>query len=206
MQPDDSYWHEFYKSGRAPTFSSQFAVFVQSWIQGQRARIYEFGAGNGRDAGFFHGLGHIVHASDQVASAELQELAASSQRFFLEEGDVIGTSALATPENSDEVQTTIVYSRFFQHAIPQEVEDEMLVNLRSTLPVGALCFFEFRIDEDEALPKTFDGHYRRYQPAASFIERASATGMELRYSVTGSGFANYRSEDPIVGRFVFEQV
>ncbi len=82
----------------------------------------------------------------------------------------------------------------------------MIANLRASLPVGALCFFEFRIDEDEALPKTFDGHYRRYQPADSFIERVTAAGMELRYSVTGSGFANYRSEDPIVGRFVFEQV
>ncbi len=117
MQPDDSYWHEFYKSGRAPTFSSQFAVFVQSWIQGQRARIYEFGAGNGRDAGFFHGLGHIVHASDQVASEQLIELSASP-RFSLEEGDVTETSAIVAPSGAEEVQATIVYSRFFQHAIP----------------------------------------------------------------------------------------
>ena len=205
MQPDDAYWQDFYKSGRAPKFSSQFAVFVQSWIQGQRARIYEFGAGNGRDAGFFHGLGHIVHASDQVASAGLAELA-TSDRFILEEGDVIETSAIQVPSSDETLDLVLVYSRFFQHAIPEEVEDKMLANLAASLPTGALCFYEFRIDEDAALPKTFDNHYRRYQPASSFINRVTATGMELRYSVTGSGFANYRAEDPIVGRFVFEQM
>jgi len=205
VQPDDAYWHDFYKSGRAPKFSSQFAVFVQSWIQGKRARVYEFGAGNGRDASFFHDLGHVVHATDQVASEGLVELA-KSDRFFLNEGDITETSAVQVPSTNDELDLTVVYSRFFQHAIPEEVEDKMLANLAATLPAGSLCFFEFRIDEDEALPKTFDNHYRRYQPAASFIDRVAATGMELRYSVTGSGFANYRSEDPIVGRFVFEQV
>ena len=95
MQPDDAYWHDFYKSGRAPKFSSQFAVFVQSWIQGRRARIYEFGAGNGRDASFFHDLGHVVHASDQVASEGLVELA-KSDRFFLDEGDIVETCLLYT--------------------------------------------------------------------------------------------------------------
>ncbi len=206
MQPEEAYWREFYKSGSAPKFSSQFAVFVQSWMQGQRARIYEFGAGNGRDASFFHDLGHIVHASDQVVSERLKELAANSQRLFLEEGDVVDTSVLNVPAGLDEVGLIVAYSRFFQHAIPQEVEDKMLANLRATLPVGALCFFEFRVDEDEDLPKTFGGHYRRYQSPTSFVDRVTATGMELRYSVVGRGFANYRVEDPIVGRFVFEQV
>lgn len=146
-----------------------------------------------------------MHASDQVASEGLVELA-KSDRFFLDEGDIVETSAIQPPAASDALDLTVVYSRFFQHAIPEEVEDKMLANLAATLPAGSLCFFEFRIDEDEALPKTFDNHYRRYQPAASFIDRVSVTGMELRYSVTGTGFANYRAEDPIVGRFVFEQV
>jgi len=206
MQPDDSYWHDFYESGRAPTFSSQFAVFAQSWIQGQRALIYEFGAGNGRDAGFFHEMGHVVQASDQVLGTQLKDLATASPRLSLIEGDVTVTSALEISSNPANPELVVVYSRFFQHAIPEDVEDKMLANLRASLPPGALCFFEFRIDEDEALPKTFDDHYRRYQSPQSFIDRASATGMKLRYSVTGSGFANYRVEDPIVGRFVFEQV
>lgn len=203
MEPDESYWQEFYESGRAPSFSSQFAVFVQSWMQGQRARIYEFGAGNGRDARFFHDLGHIVYASDQVASAELTELA-EKPRFYLIEGDVADTSTIERV-GADDVQQTVVYSRFFQHAIPEDVEDKMIANLRASLPPGALCFFEFRIDKDAELPKTFDGHYRRYQSAERFTERVLDAGLVLRYSVTGQGYANYRSEDPIVGRFVFEQ-
>lgn len=205
MEPDEEYWREFYSAGKAPTFSSQFAVFVQSWFQGERVQVFEFGCGNGRDAFFFHDLGHVVHASDQVVGDKLVQLADDSQRFSTAAGDVVKTSAIDPAMLSDQVDRTIVYSRFFQHAIPEDIEDSMLANLAATLPSGSLCFFEFRVAEDEALPKTFDGHYRRYQPADSFVSRVKGTGMELRYEVTGTGFANYRNEDPVVGRFVFEQ-
>jgi len=203
VSEDLDYWREFYGSAGAPAFPSQFAIFVQSWMLGKRLNIVEFGCGNGRDATFFHANGHSVTVTDQVVSPPLVVLAASSDRFSSFEGDVTQTSASVWDgfEHSAD-EPTVVYSRFFQHSISDEIEDQMLQNLGTHMPAGGAAFFEFRLDQDKDRHKAIGGHYRRFQSSADFQAKLATAGLRVDMAVEGEGYARYGSEDPWVGRFV----
>lgn len=203
VSDDLEYWRGFYGSAGAPAFPSQFAIFVQSWMLGQRMNIVEFGCGNGRDAKFFHANGHSVTVTDQVVGEPLLELAASSDRFASVEGDVAKTSASVWDGfESSASEPTVVYSRFFQHSISDDIETEMLRNLGARMPAGATAFFEFRLDQDRDRHKEIGGHYRRFQSAADFETKLQNAGLRCEMTVEGEGYARYGSEDPWVGRFV----
>lgn len=199
------YWKSFYESAQAPAFPSQFAVFLQSWFVRQPAHIFEFGSGNGRDARFLHAQGHRVTATDQVINPVLVELAETSDRFDYLEGDVQETSSeiFQRYDPTTEAQP-VVFSRFFQHSIPDAVEKVMANNLADNIPAGTMLFFEFRLDQDRELTKEFgSGHFRRYQTANQFTDLMTGLGFTSVFQTEGTGYANYAAEDPYIGRFVF---
>lgn len=204
---DKAYWQDFYAKAVAPIFPSQFAVFVQSWLLGQDINMVEFGCGNGRDSQFFHGQGHSVTVTDQHVSDELQTLAGRSERFNFVEGDVTETSAevFSTLAQSKPDAQQVIYSRFFQHSIPEAVEKQMLVNIAEHMDPGALLFFEFRLEQDTDIDKIFKAHFRRFPSSDLFVNTVDGFGLKCIYRAEGTGFANYKEEDPYVGRFVFKR-
>ncbi len=111
------HWQSFYQASETPTFPSQFSVFVQSWLVESTETIIEVGCGNGRDAIFLSRAGHHMLVSDQVVGVGLRELANASSSFDYVEGDVVAAVG-SMGEFVDLSKPVIVYSRFFQHAIP----------------------------------------------------------------------------------------
>lgn len=206
VDPDDkAYWQAFYAKSVAPVFPSQFAVFANSWTLGQEINIVEFGCGNGRDSQFFHNQGHNVTVTDQHVSDELQTLASRSDRFNFVEGDVTETSAQIFSTQPSNGAQQVIYSRFFQHSIPEAVEKQMLVNISENMDPGALLFFEFRLEQDTDIDKIFKAHFRRFPSSDLFVNTLDGFGLNCVYRCEGTGFANYKEEDPYVGRFVFQQ-
>lgn len=201
MKNNLDYWRDVYFTDAVPVYPSQFAVFVQSWLAGNLCNIIEVGCGNGRDSLFFGSMGHKVVATDQCINDNLKELELNSQVSFIEKD--ITESAAELVDNLDPTLDTVVYSRFFQHAINEKAEESMLSRLQECLPEKAILFFEFRLFEDRDSPKVFGvEHYRRFQTDEEFKSRLRRHGFVCEYAHKGRGFARYGAEDPVVGRFV----
>lgn len=199
MLSNIQHWTDFYSKPATPLFPSQFAVFVHSWLMGKKQKVVEIGCGNGRDSQFFHSNGHEIVATDQVICENLQAYASQQAGFSVAEGDVV-QCVESILEKGEEA---LIYSRFFQHAIPSETEDSLLENLSNLLGTGSMMFFEFRLSSDENRPKVFGvEHYRRFQSSEQFAEKLQKHGFSCEYQVEGEGYARYGDEDPYVGRFV----
>ena len=202
MLANVDYWQSVYASSAVPTHPSQFAVFVQSWLHSSDATIIEVGCGNGRDSRFFHGLGHNVIVTDQVICDELNEYSNGNDRFSAVESNIEDAAELLK-ELVDFKKPVVLYSRFFQHAIPEEVQQAQLASFSKVLNRDSILFFEFRLDGDKDMPKEFGTtHYRRFQSSEQFIETLRENDFACGYSCEGQGYARYKSEDPQVGRFV----
>jgi len=206
MKSNLQYWQGIYTSSEVPTYPSQFAVFVQSWLGSEQCNLLELGCGNGRDSIFLSNAGHNVVVTDQCIGTELQEICNASENMNFIEDDVV--NAVNQLESYiDLSQRTVVYSRFFQHAIDGKKENEVMTRLGKKLPEDSILFFEFRLAEDENQFKVFGtDHYRRFQSENDFENLLHETDFTCEYQCKGQGYARYGNEDPIVGRFVAKPV
>lgn len=202
MQENLDYWQSVYAASKVPTFPSQFAIFVQSWLSRTDCRILEFGCGNGRDALFFHKMGHKVVALDQVIGSELETHSAENSGFSAIQSS-IDSAVESVSDYVDFDKPLALYSRFFQHAIPERDQLIMLQSLSNVLHQDSILFFEFRLADDKEKPKEFGTtHFRRYQSSEKFISLLGETNFDCVFTCEGEGFARYKDEEPYVGRFV----
>lgn len=201
------YWNGYYSSHRpaARPLPSQFATFVAGELEGPH-RVVEFGCGTGRDALFFAEYGHEVVGVDASAAAvdaciELAGRLGSPARFVragIEEDGLperLGSSALPT----------LVYARFFLHAITEDEEGRLLDLAAELTGPGGVLAVEYRTVRDADLAKVTDAHFRRYAVPAEVEGRASQRGFAATYTVEGFGYAKYRHDDAYVARTLFRK-
>jgi len=200
-----TYWDDYYAARaevRRP-LPSQFATFVANELT-EPSRIVEFGSGTARDAVFFALYGHDVvgvDASEQAvkASQALADALGLSARFL--------AANIDDPDLADRIgsnsRPTLVYARFFVHAITEDEEEGFLnVASRVTGP-GDMLAVEYRTVRDLSGAKVTEQHYRRFVTPARFDARALANGFDAVYNVEGFGFAKYKQDDAYVARALF---
>lgn len=202
------YWERYYSDSAQSLrpVPSQFAAFVAGELREPR-RIVDFGSGNGRDALFFASYGHQVTAIDGSASA-----IASGRHLadaFGEKVDFI-LSPITAPRLADLVaeasDKTLVYARFFLHAITAEEEQAFLSCAADLTKPGDLMAVEYRTIRDLRGIKETSAHYRRFMSPAEFQYAAIRHGFRVTYAVEGYGFAKYKNDDAYVARNVLERV
>lgn len=202
------YWNGYYSSHKPAKrpLPSQFATFVAGELEGPH-RVVELGCGNGRDALFFAQYDHEVVGVDASAAAveactELAGRLGSGATFVQasidEEGlaDRLGTSSLPT----------VVYARFFLHAITEEEEGRLLDLAAALTEAGGILAVEYRTERDASLAKVTDAHFRRYAVPAEVEERAKQRGFDPTYEVEGFGYAKYRHDNAYVARALFRKI
>lgn len=208
------YWNEYYRgkqsSVTAPAVPSQFAAFALSALEGVE-HIVELGCGNGRDSLFFARQGINVTGVDasDTAIAACTEQAVRGEypaRFLtaaLGKSDIIG---LVWPAGlPTDLRGTLLYARFFLHAVPEEAEDEFFSMAKTISEYGAAVAVEFRTDRDERQEKVTPTHYRRFINPLAFHTKAIAAGLKADYFAEGTGFAKYRNDDAHVARFIMRK-
>lgn len=200
-----AYWEAFYKRTAQTQLAvpSQFAVFVQGELP-KRAFLVDLGCGSGRDALFFSSRGNSVVGVDGADAAvdSCKSLAESAHldAQFLQ--SFIGDKTLADKLKGfrKDGEKTVVYARFFLHAITEESELQFLRTAASLCSGGGLLAVEFRTIRDQALSKVTPDHYRRFIEPAQFLARAYIEGFRSEYLVEGFGFAKYNQDDAYVVR------
>ncbi len=96
----------------------------------------------------------------------------------------------------------LFYLRFFLHAIPEEVQADLLKAIDAHARPGDLFAAEFRTDKDEATTKVHSKHYRRFQNAAEFGAARRGYGFTVVHEEEGTGLSPYKGEDPVLYRVV----
>lgn len=204
----DAYWERFYATGSslARPVPSQFAAFVAGELR-EPYRVVEFGSGTGRDALFFASYGHQVTAVDGSSTAirrgrAVTEALGEKVEFIDSPIDAPGLAELV-PESGHK---TLVYARFFLHAITDAEEQAFLSCAAELTRPGDLMAVEYRTVRDSRGQKETDEHFRRFMRPAEFQYAAMRHGFRVTYAVEGYGFAKYRSDDAYVARTLLERV
>jgi SAM-dependent methyltransferase len=197
-----AYWDEFYRR-QQPTLRrvpSQFATFVAGELDSRHC-VVEFGCGNGRDALFFAEHGHDVIGIDgsprAIAHCQAAAEAVGTPAVFVE-GSVSDPDLPSRLPNRR--APSIVYARFFLHAITSAEEQAFLACAAGVTRPGDLMAVEYRTVRDQGQVKVTDAHFRRFLSPHQFHLDAAEYGFHVTYSVEGFGYAKYREEDAYVAR------
>ena len=198
----EEYWNEFYASTRARQrpLPSQFAAFVAGELTGP-ARIVEFGCGAGRDTIFSASHGHDVTGVDG-SKAAVESCAALADELG-EKAEFLAAT-IDDPDLASRIRVepgnTVVYARFFVHAITDE-EELAFLRLAAGLPSpGARLAVESRTVRAASGARVTGTPYRRFVDPTAFNANAVLQGFEVQYAVEGFGFAKYRQDDAYVAR------
>ena len=208
-----AYWKEFYRQ-RHSLVPSQFCALVAAELAAD-STVVEWGSGNGRDSLFFAAQGHRTVALDLSAEAvKISEresrLRGLSDRAVFLQGDMSSRAdveEVVHVARKDNDNTLVFYSRFVLHSMDESEEDSFLAALADCMVAGERVFFEFRSKGDASRYKHYPDHYRRYIDTDIFqVKLNDNLGLSVEYSVTGSGMAKYRQEDPLVSRVFASKV
>lgn len=209
---DNNYWNEYYRSYQdLPEISkpSNFAIFCSQKLdllfKDKRAKILEFGCGNGRDAEHFS-LNHEVHACDlsEVSIKELQKKSNTKVNYFAAD-----FSKIKTQEKYD-----VIYSRFTLHSVDDEAELNTINAAYSILNEEGIFLIETRSNYDELCgcgekisdyEWIYDGHYRRFNVLENFILRLKSAGFIPKYVIQSNDLAPFGDRNPVVIRVILKK-
>ncbi len=209
-----TYWRDFYKQ-RHSLVPSQFCALVAVEIDA-RATVVDLGSGNGRDSLFFASQGHMTIAMDlsvdavKIADREAGLRGLGDRVSFLQgdlssNADIDSVVQIARAKSSRDILA--FYSRFVLHSLDDTEENRFLLALSAVMKQNECVFLEFRAKEDSVRQKHFPNHFRRYIDSTVFQRKLEdAWGFSLQYSVTGTGMAKYKEEDPVVTRIFARKV
>jgi SAM-dependent methyltransferase len=202
------YWANFYSRNRY-TSGSTFFEFVNA-LPELPQNVLDIGCGDGRDSCAFGAAGRTVLGVDQSpvgiehASAHAAEVGLSDKVAFrtcdVADTDDVGRAMEQFEEKS--AGPVAFYMRFFLHAIPEQVQADLMKAIETHARPGDWLVAEFRTDKDEANAKVHTKHYRRFQNAEAFRDSLHAHGFEVTHFEEGTGLSPYKGEDPVLCRVV----
>jgi ubiquinone/menaquinone biosynthesis C-methylase UbiE len=201
---NENYWDDFYKNFLVNK-ESPFARFVYKKIQTKkRNKLLDVGCGNGRDTFFFLKKGFDAKGIDISKTAIRNNKKSLKKNFYLK--NICSKSFFLKEKFS------IIYARFFLHAINSKKEIFFLKNIKKISHKKAIVFLEFRTIKDPLIKKgiklskyeRFHTHYRRFINPKEFISKISDEGFKVLNISLSYNYANFKLERPHICRLVMK--
>ncbi|MGZ7445991.1 class I SAM-dependent methyltransferase [Paenibacillus sp. TH7-28] len=205
QQDNKSYWNEFYKQCSI-TQNSTFFEFVLPSVTPYPI-VVDIGCGSGQDSRAFAENGkqvYAIDASEEAIQLNKDKNSHSNLEFKnIDISDQHNFQQCINHINLNRGQSNLlIYSRFFLHAISEDIENILLRVLHENLSSNDLIALEFRTLEDSNLDKTYNNHYRRYIDTDLFNEKIkSYASFSLEYFHKSRGLSIYKNEDPYLARY-----
>lgn len=206
-QDTQEYWDKYYQESKIGGIPSQFATFILNEYH-TRDRFIDLGCGSGRDSFFFAAHGKKVLAADgsQIAIQSCQEKAKASglKDISFEQLDFSSNDSCDqfAKRHGNDWAESIIYARFFLHAIDEGEERRFLELSKALLSKSGRLCVEFRTDRDELQRKVTASHYRRFINPIDFIKTLHVHSLKVDYFCEGFGMAKYQKDDAHVARFI----
>ncbi len=201
------HWDNFYRILDSPGLDqpSSFAQFCLSHIAAedyQRTVIWDIGCGTGRDTAFFlrNNL-QCVGVDSSLASLDY-----CRQRY---PGiDARQADALNLPR--PDVPLSVVYARFFLHAIDATRASSLLKWAFASLVNNGRFYIECRstldpmFGEGERLSEReyINGHYRRFVDLEEIVDELECNGFSIEYAVESPSLSPAPGDNPVLIRII----
>lgn len=192
LMKEDEFWSLRYSfTSDLPKEPSSFGLYVLKTYPQNLRHLVEFGCGNGRDALFFSNQDEVedVVAIDSSSSLDNTE----KLTFYKEDVARLSGSTLEALRKA-----TIVYMRFFLHAIPESVRNDLLSTITLTAPPGCMMCIEARSINDPMPPPP--DHLRFPLNPESF---RCFKGWKTLHLEESTGLSPHKDEDPLLIRGCF---
>lgn len=184
---NNKHWQKFYKTNKPIKKSSPFAKYAAPLFR-ENSLIYDLGSGNGRDSIFFAKKGFDVISVDP--NGEPYKHMDNLMHMKIN----INTLTKKTKQ----VKNSIIYSRFFIHAIDKRQTKQLIEWMSSGLFIA-----EFRIKGDE--PVLYKDHKRTLWDEDEFKKLFNRREWKSRFWVS-RGVAKYKNEDPLIMRVIAKRI
>lgn len=198
-----NYWKDYFDRVDVPMYGSSFARFCLSYMRPDDI-VLDVCCGNGRDSEFFNDTNIDTHAFDictrTFVSRNLREWGVSKKKKkikFTELNLEDGKHNFLLPDSF----MNFVYCRFVLHAIPEILEDYILINSNRVLKDDGLFFIEARSDKG-SLSDELDPHYRRLINIDVLEEKLTNLNFEIIFKEESDGLSVYETDNPVLIRIV----
>ena len=110
------------------------------------------------------------------------------------------------------INFSVVYARFFIHAISEKLENRLLYKLKLMSPINCHICLEFRTTKDRLMKKgkkiskyeRLTDHYRRFINVNNFIKKIKKYNFEIIEIKQGINFSKFGSDNPHICRLIFK--
>lgn len=192
------YWENFYKLNIAPDTESDFARFVNNYIEAEKKKVegvklIDVACGNGRDSFFFAKKGIDTTGIDI-------SVAPNAEYPSFERADIL---------DYDYNGYNLIYMRFIVHALKESELDSLLKRI-SLIKNEVTIFIETRSSKgvtDERKSETFfkssigEKHFRMLY-SEPYLTRKLEAYFTIEQVVEDTGLSIYKGEDPVCIRYV----
>jgi ubiquinone/menaquinone biosynthesis C-methylase UbiE len=200
-----NYWNNFYKNFLINKESS-FARFVYKKIKKKANKLLDVGCGNGRDTFFFLKKGLDIRGIDISKTAIRNNKKIKKKIFYLK--DICSRRFFLKEKFS------IIYARFFLHAIDSKKENFFLKNIKKISYKKTIVFLEFRTIKDPLIKKgiklskyeRFYTHYRRFINPKEFLSKISEEGFRVLNISSSYNYARFNLERPHICRLIIKAI
>lgn len=205
------YWNKFYRSDKKEFKPSNFAKFLKKKHIKKNDIILDVATGDGRDAFYFSKYAKFIYGIDKSNVAiKLNKLKKKKRKLnnliFLN----LDAKKISFFRNK---KITIIYARFFIHAIKANVENKFISEIRKNFKKETKIALEFRTTKDELIKKgkkvgeneRITSHYRRFINLEKFEEKVIKCKFKIIYKKVGKNLSKTKTDNPYLCRLILSK-
>ena len=202
------YWNKFYNSEKKNINPSNFAKFLKKKVIKRSDNILDVATGNGRDAFYFCKYTNFVYGIDKSNVA----IKLNNRKTKLKKIDNLFFSNSSAENISlfKKRNITLIYARFFLHAIKEKIEDKFLLEMKKYFHKRTKIALEFRTNKDELFKKgrkisqneRITSHYRRFIELEKFEKKIKKLKFKIIYKKIGKNLSKTQNENPHLCRLI----
>ena len=206
-----SYWNNYYVLNNKKNKESNFAKFIKKKFLKKNDILLDVASGDGRDTFFFSKFAKYVYGIDKSkAVIKLNNIKIKKSNAKNIKFKDLSSEQIKYFKNKN---ISLIYARFFIHAITEKVEDKFFKDLSKYFKKNTKLALEFRTTKDNLIKKgkkisnneRITSHYRRFININNFEKKIKDNNFKIIYKKSGINMSKTKYENPHLARLIITQ-